>query len=126
MSGQVQQFSGVAPEDQRVIGLAEPAEAGDDLDGTIVPHVEAEIAAEYDAVGAHRVDEVAEGARVVADRVVAEAPEVGRDGAARRLPRFRANPLTVLETPDQIGKGAAGVREADLKARQTVQDAPEH
>src|SRR3990172_2328410 len=63
---------------------------------------------------------------IVADGVVAEAPEVGGDRAAGRLPRLRPYPLAALEAAGQVGKRAAGVGETHLKLRQAVQHAAEH
>src|SRR5215467_7550220 len=74
-----QQAGGVVAEDARLIRSLELESLGDDVARPVVPHVEAEIAAEHHAVGADGLDEPAQRFRRVADRVVAEATQVGAE-----------------------------------------------
>jgi len=61
----------------------------------------------------------------VADGVVGEATEIGRERTARSLPRLGPHALAVPEPPDEVGEGAARVGKAHLQARERVEDAAE-
>src|SRR3989442_14293551 len=73
--GEPQQAGGVVAKDARLIGPLELEPLRDDVARPVVTHVEAEVAAQPHAVGAHGPDGPAEGLRAVADRVLREAPQ---------------------------------------------------
>src|SRR3989442_8269082 len=96
---------------------------GDDVARADVAHVEAEVAAEHDAIRADRRDEIAEGVRRVADRVVGEAPEVALEGLPGAVARLGPHALAVAKPPDEVRERAARVRQAHLELRVAVEDA---
>src|SRR5262249_33238351 len=121
---QAQHASGVVATDAALILPAEPRRpGGNDGQRPVVAHVEAEVRPEHHAVRAHRGDEIAQRARVVADDVVGEAPEVGAEGLLRHPLRLGSHPLPVTEAAVQIRQRAAGVREADGQFGQPIEHA---
>src|SRR2546430_15819184 len=96
---------------------------GDDVARADVAHVEAEVAAEHDAIRADRRDEIAEGVRRVADRVEGEAPEVALEGLTGAVARLGPHALSVAQPPDEVRERAARVGPAHMELRVAVADA---
>src|SRR6266511_3413961 len=90
---ETQQARGVASQDPFSIRSLELELFLDHIAGQLVAHVEAEVAAEHHAVHAHRLDQIGERARVVADRVVGEAAQIRARRTPRLLLRLRAHAL---------------------------------
>src|SRR6266567_1731663 len=111
---QAQHAGGVVANDAALVLQAEPRRpGGNDGERPVVAHVEAEVRPEHHAVRAHRDDQVAQRAGVVADGVVGEAPEVGAERLLRHALRLGPHPLPVTQTPVQVRQRPAGMREAD-------------
>src|SRR5688572_2869608 len=73
-SGQTEQTGGGGAEDPALVRPVQPGVLRHHLDGARVAHVEAIVAAQHDAIGAHGVDQEAQQVRRVADGVVGEPP----------------------------------------------------
>src|SRR2546422_3021309 len=93
--------AGVAAEDLLAIGRAQTG-LHDDVPRPLVPHVEAVVAAEHDAIGSHQPDEEPEELRRVNDRVVVEPAQILAEGPLRRVLDLLTNRLAVLEATPEV------------------------
>src|SRR5262249_18038361 len=76
VTSQMQQAPGVLRQDAGPVACRELESAHDDLARACRTHVEAEIAADHHAIGADEIYEIGKRGRRMADRVVAEAPQI--------------------------------------------------
>src|SRR2546428_13081763 len=97
---------------------------GDDVARADVAHVEAEVAAEHDAIRADRRDEIAEGVRRVADRVVGEAPGVALEGLPGAAARLGPPPPAGAKPPAGVRERAPRGGQAHLQLRAAGRGAP--
>src|SRR3989442_1053020 len=88
---QAEQPRRVVAQDLRLVRLPQCEPLHHHVARPLVAHVEAEVTADHDAVGADESDEVLEGLGRVTDRVVAEAAQVCRAA----VPGARARPAPV-------------------------------
>src|SRR5438067_5195715 len=85
-------------------------------------HVESIIAADDDPVVAHQIDEVAQDEVAVNYRVVVETPQVCARLSPRVLAPLGTDFMDAIEAPDEVRERSAAVRQADLQAREPVED----
>src|SRR2546425_1257232 len=123
--GEPQQAGGVVAKNARLVGPLELESLGDDVARPVVAHVEAEVAAQHHAIGAHRPDEPVERFGRGADRVVREAPQVRAERALGLVLVLGAHALAVLDAAGEIRDGAAGVGQHHVQPREAVEDAAE-
>src|SRR5437773_12257610 len=108
------QAAGVAAEDLLAIGRAQTG-LHDDVPRPLVPHVEAVVAAEHDAIGSHQPDEEPEELRRVTDRVVVEPAHILAEGPLRRVLDLLTNRLAVLEATPEVRQRPTGAGENDVE-----------
>src|SRR5207237_7114255 len=94
-------------------------ESSDDFNRALVAHVKAVVATHHHVISSNEFDQVIERLRSVADRVEGEASEIIRRWLLQGLALLPHFP-SMIETADEIGKSAAGMREANLKLRETI------
>src|SRR5207244_2757954 len=122
-SGQPEQAGRGGAQDPTLIGSTELRVFRDDVDGALVAHVEAVVAAQHHAVGAHGVDEEAQQVRRVRDGVVGEAPEIRLERLLGHALRLHPHALPAGEPAHQARHAGPGVRQARPQATEGANQA---
>src|SRR5581483_6607413 len=105
-------------------GLVE-AGAADVADGIVLAHVEGEVGAQQDAVGAVEIDQGPELVRGKHDRVEVEPLQIGGGRLGQGAVRIRPCTPGVIDAPGVAGKVASAVDGQDLQTRVALEHAVE-
>src|ERR1700693_1522603 len=118
-----QQFRRRTSEDHLALGAGE-VDLLEKLDGALIAHVEAEVAADHDALGAHFLDHELHDLLGMDDGVVEESVQI-RARSLGKLLDLRAHLPAVVDAADQDEQSPAAMGPAEAEVGMAVEHAAE-